>query len=194
MPEAAPGIRIPPAPPGRTVEDGDYLREVIRQFQGLKKTADKALAQTADADFFRTLDPESNSIALIVKHVAGNMKSRWTDFLTTDGEKPDRRRDLEFALEPADTRENLARRWEEEWSRLFAAIEPLSPEDFGKTVSIRGRAHTVLGAINRQLAHYAYHVGQLVFLAKHFAGSRWESLSIPRGQSEQFRPKTERGG
>ena len=168
------------------MEDIDYLRETVRQFRGLKKTADKALAQTSDADFFEALDPESNSIALIVKHLAGNMKSRWTDFLTADGEKPDRHRDSEFQLEPADTRESLQHFWEEGWRLLFAALEPLSPEDFAKTVTIRGEPHSLLRAISRQVAHYAYHVGQLVFLAKHLAGSRWVSLSIPRGQSEQF--------
>lgn len=165
----------------------EYRDEVLRQFRGLKKTADKALAQTTDTDFFNALDPESNSIALIVKHVAGNMRSRWTGFLTTDGEKPDRRRDSEFQLEPDDTRASLTSRWEEGWALVAAAVDPLTVEDFGRTVTIRGESHTVLRAINRQVAHYAYHIGQLVFLAKHFAGSRWRSLSIPRGESETYR-------
>ncbi len=165
------------------MEDREYLEEVIRQFRGLKKVAGRALAQTTPEDFFRTLDAESNSIGLLVKHMAGNMKSRWTDFRTSDGEKPDRRRDSEFEVEPGDTRESLERRWEEGWSLLFSAIEPLTSEDFGKTVPIRGEPHSVLRAINRQLVHYAYHAGQLVFLAKHFAGPRWQTLSIPRGKS-----------
>ncbi len=175
--------------------EGEYLGEAIRQFRGLKKVADKALAQTAPADFFATLDAESNSIALIVKHLAGNMRSRWSDFLTSDGEKEDRHRDSEFVLEPGDTRESLERRWNEGWGLLFAAIEPLAAEDLRRTVTIRREPHSVLRAINLQVAHYAYHVGQLVLLAKHFAGSRWESLSIPRGKSEEFNARRrDRGG
>jgi Protein of unknown function (DUF1572) len=168
------------------MEDREYLEEAIRQFRGLKKVADRALAQTEPENFFRALDAESNSIALLVKHLAGNMRSRWTDFLTADGEKPDRHRDFEFAIEPGDTRESLERRWDEGWKVLFSAIEPLTSEDFRKTVLVRGKPHSVVRAINLQVAHYAYHVGQLVFLAKHFAGSRWETLSIPRGKSEDF--------
>jgi hypothetical protein len=171
------------------VEEGEYLGEAVRQFHGLKKLADRALAQTAAADFFTALDEESNSIALIVKHLAGNMRSRWSDFLTSDGEKEDRHRDSEFVVEAGDTRESLERRWNEGWDLLFSAIEPLAPEDLQRTVMIRSEPHSVLKAINRQVAHYAYHVGQLVFLAKHFAGSRWESLSIPRGKSEEFKAR-----
>ena len=166
------------------MEASEYVEEVTRQFRGLKKTADRALAQVSEADFFVTLDPESNSLALIVKHLAGNMRSRWTDFLASDGEKPDRRRDSEFALEDGDTREALMHRWEEGWALTFSAIGPLSAEDFRRTVEIRGQPHSILKAINRQ---DAYHVGQLVFLAKHFAGSRWETLSIARGKSEEFK-------
>ena len=168
------------------METSEYLEEVTRQFGGLKKTADRALAQVSGADFFAALDSESNSLALIVKHLAGNMRSRWTDFLTSDGEKTDRRRDSEFKIEDGDTREDLMRRWEEGWALTFSAIAPLSAEDFRRTVEIRGQPHSILKAINRQVAHYAYHVGQLVFLAKHFAGSRWETLSVARGKSEQF--------
>jgi hypothetical protein len=165
----------------------EYRDEALRQFRGLKKTADKALHQTSDADYFGALDAESNSIALIVKHMAGNMRSRWTDFLASDGEKQDRHRDSEFLLEPDDTRESLTQRWEQGWALVAAAVEPLTVEDFEKVVTIRGEPHRLLRAINRQLVHYAYHVGQIVFLAKHFAGSRWQSLSIPRGQSETYR-------
>jgi hypothetical protein len=126
------------------MKDSEYLEEAIRQFRGLKKVADRALAQTAPADFLTALDAESNSIALLVKHLAGNMRSRWTEFLTSDGEKPDRRRDSEFAIEPGDTRESLERRWDEGWKLLFAVIEPLTSEDFGKTVLVRGKPHSVL--------------------------------------------------
>jgi hypothetical protein len=171
------------------MDDAAYLSETVREFRRTRKVAEGAIAQVPAGKLAAEPAPGSNSVAILMKHVAGNLRSRWTDFLTTDGEKPDRHRDSEFTVEPADTRESLQRSWEENWTLLFAAIEPLSPEDFGKTVPIRGRAHSVMGAINRQLAHYAYHVGQLVFLAKHFAGDRWESLSIPRGQSEHFNPR-----
>lgn len=164
----------------------EYLKEALRQFRGLKKVGDRAMAQTSEPDFFTALDVESNSIALIVKHLAGNMRSRWTDFMTSDGEKPDRNRDSEFEIEPGDTREELQRRLNEGWNLVLAAIEPLSAEDLTKTVQIRGEPHSVLRAINRQMAHYAYHVGQLVFLAKHFAGSEWKTLSIPRGKSGEI--------
>jgi hypothetical protein len=175
------------------VEESEYLKEAVRQLRGLKKVADKALAQTQPADFFATLDQESNSIALIVKHLAGNMRSRWTDFLTSDGEKEDRHRDSEFVLEPGDTRANLEHRWHEGWSLLFSAVEPLAAEDLRKSVRIRGESLSVLRAINLQIGHYAYHIGQLVLLAKHFAGSRWESLSIPRGKSEEFNARRREG-
>lgn len=164
----------------------EYLKEALRQFHGLKKLADRAMAQIPEADFFRKLDAESNSIALIVKHLAGNMRSRWKDFLTSDGEKSDRNRDSEFEIEHGDTREDLQRRWNEGWNLTVSAIEPLSAEDLMKTVLIRGEPHSVLRAINRQISHYNYHVGQLVFLAKHFAGSGWKTLSIPRGKSEEI--------
>lgn len=175
------------------MEEGEYLKEAVRQLRGLKEVADKALAQTGPADFFATLDEESNSIALIVKHLAGNMRSRWTDFLTSDGEKEDRHRDSEFVVEPGDTRESLEQRWNEGWSLLFSAIEPLASEHLRRTVRIRGESLSVLRAINLQIAHYAYHIGQLVLLAKHSAGSRWESLSIPRGKSEEFNARRREG-
>jgi hypothetical protein len=161
-----------------------YLEETIRQLRKLKDLADKAMAQIRDEDFFATLDAESNSIAVIVKHMAGNMRSRWTDFLTSDGEKPDRKRDLEFEIEVRDSKESLLKRWEIGWRCVFDALTPLKPEDLGTTVVIRGEPHSVIQAINRQLTHYAYHVGQIVFLAKHAAGPRWQSLSVPRRKSE----------
>ena len=165
-----------------------YLEDAIRQFHGTKKLAEKALVQVGDEDFFRKLDPEGNSLALIVKHIAGNMLSRWTDFLTSDGEKPDRRRDSEFEIE-GETRTALMDRWEEGWRCLFEALEELKPEDLLATVFIRAAPHTVLKAINRQLTHYSQHVGQIVFLAKLFAGARWQTLSIPKGKSEEVNRK-----
>jgi hypothetical protein len=163
-----------------------YLDDSRRQLRKLKAQADTALSQTSDEHFFSVLDPEANSIAVIVKHMAGNMRSRWTDFLTSDGEKPDRDRDREFETSAPDTRASLMAYWEDGWQRLFDALGTLSPADLSKTVHVRGEAHSVLEAINRQTSHYAAHVGQLVLLAKHYAGSRWQTLSIPRGKSKEF--------
>ena len=163
-----------------------FLDESIRQFRKLKSQADKALAQTKDDHLFLTLDDGSNSIATLMKHMAGNMRSRWTDFLTTDGEKPDRGRDTEFEISPADTRARLLSVWEDGWARVFAELGALGPDDVEKMIYIRGEAHTVLEAINRQATHYAAHVGQIVLLAKHFAGGRWQTLSIARGKSKEF--------
>ena len=156
------------------------------QLRKLKAQADKAISQTSDEHFFATLDPEANSIALIMKHMAGNMRSRWTDFLTTDGEKPDRDRVREFETSGADTRASVTALWEDGWSRLFSAITPLSPADLSKMVQVRREAHSVLEAINRQMTHYAAHIGQIVLLAKHYAGADWQTLSIPRGKSKEF--------
>jgi len=164
-----------------------YLDEAHRQMRGHKRLAEGAMAQLKDEELFVTLDPESNSIAVIVKHMAGNMRSRFTDFLTTDGEKPDRYRDQEFELNPATTRGDLTKWWEQGWARVFEAIESLKPEDLMLRVTIRGEPHTVLQAINRQVAHYAYHTGQIVFLAKHIRSGKWKMLSIPRGKSEEFK-------
>ena len=161
-----------------------FIDDTLLQLRKLKKQADRAIAQIDDEAFFGLLGPEENSIALIMKHVVGNMRSRWTDFLTSDGEKPDRDRDSEFILEPQDTRDRIVARWEDGWSLVLRTIESLKPEDLMKTVTVRGEAHTVLEAINRQMTHYAAHVGQIVLLSKHYAGSRWESLSIPRGKSK----------
>jgi hypothetical protein len=163
-----------------------FLADAVREFRKAKGLADRALAQVEDADLFRTLDPESNSIAVVLKHLSGNMRSRWRDFLTSDGEKPDRDRDAEFEIDAADTRPALLERWEEGWTRLFEALAALSPRDLQREVAIRREPHTVMQAIQRQLTHYAYHVGQIVLLARHFAGPRWKSLSIPKGRSRQF--------
>jgi hypothetical protein len=163
-----------------------YLADAIKTFRDYKTLAERAFAQIGDEDFFRTLDPESNSIAVNIKHLAGNMLSRWTDFLTTDGEKPGRDRDMEFEMLPGTTKDEMLAYWEKGWQCVFDAVEPLRPEDLMRTVTIRGQDHTVIQAINRQLAHYAYHVGQIVFLAKHFKSSEWQSLSVPRNKSAEF--------
>jgi uncharacterized damage-inducible protein DinB len=152
----------------------------------VRRLAEGALAQVTEEDWFREPGPQENSLAVQVKHLAGNMRSRWTDFLTTDGEKPDRHRDREFELGPGDTQASLRERWEEGWRLLFAAVEPLREEDLERTVTIRGEPHAVLQALNRQVAHYAYHVGQIVFWARHLVGPGWVSLSIPRGRSDTF--------
>jgi Protein of unknown function (DUF1572) len=163
-----------------------YLEDSLRQLRKLKNLAEKSIAQVNDDQLFAVLDLEANSIAVIMKHMAGNMRSRWTDFLTTDGEKPDRDRDSEFVSESGNTRANVLSAWEGGWRCVFQAVSSLTPEDLGKTVRIRGEVHTVLEAINRQTIHYASHVGQIVLLAKHHAGSNWRSLSIPKGKSRQF--------
>lgn len=165
-----------------TAAGGLYLRDVLLQFRKYKEMADKALAQTSDKDFFATLDGGNNSIAVNLKHTAGNMRSRWTNFLTSDGEKPDRHRDKEFIIEQGDTRQRITELWNEGWSLTFSAIEPLGTNDLLRVVTVRGERHTVMEAINRQLTHYSYHVGQIVLLAKHYAGDKWRSLSIPRGR------------
>jgi Protein of unknown function (DUF1572) len=164
-----------------------YIDEARRQMRGHKRMGEAAMAQLRDEDFFVTLDPEANSVAILVKHLAGNMRSRFTDFLTTDGEKTDRFRDQEFELTPATTRADVMKWWEDGWARVFAAIDPLKPEDVMRIVTIRGEPHTVLQAVNRQIAHYAQHIGQIVLLAKHFRSSEWKTLSIPRGKSEEFK-------
>jgi Protein of unknown function (DUF1572) len=169
-----------------------HLEDSLSLFRYYKKLAERAMEQVTDEQLVFVLDPEMNSIALIVKHLAGNMRSRWMDFLTSDGEKPDRDRDGEFGEPPA-TREALMKAWESGWAWLFSALEPLSDADLGRTVTIRGEAHSVTQAINRQLAHYAYHVGQIVFLAKHFQHARWKSLSVPRGASAKFNQRVVAG-
>jgi uncharacterized protein DUF1572 len=167
----------------------EYLKDAIGSFKAYKKLADKAIEQVNDHELFVTLDEEANSIAVVMKHMAGNMLSRWTDFLTTDGEKPNRNRDMEFVIEEGTTKQAVVDYWERGWQAVFAAVEPLQPEDFEKTVNIRGEVHTIVQAINRQMTHYAYHVGQIVFLAKHFRSSEWKSLSVPRNRSAEFNAK-----
>jgi len=162
-----------------------YLKDSLGLFRHYKKLAESAMEQVSDQQLFAALDEEANSIAVIVKHLAGNMRSRWVDFLTTDGEKPDRDRDREFVDPPA-SREALLQVWEDGWSHVFRALEPLSDADLARTVTIRGEAHSVMQAINRQVAHYSLHVGQIVMLAKHFAHDRWQSPSIPRNRSAEF--------
>jgi hypothetical protein len=162
-----------------------YVEDALDLFRYYKKLGERAMSQVTDEQLSAALDDEMNSIAIIVKHLAGNMRSRWTDFLISDGEKPDRNRDTEF-VEPPSSREGLMALWEAGWQCVFHAVEPLSDADLQRTVTIRGEAHSVMQAINRQLAHYTYHVGQIVFLAKHFCGNRWQSLTIPRGQSAEI--------
>lgn len=169
-----------------------YLTDALAVFRQYKKLAERAMAQVADEDLFRALDHEANSIAIIVKHMTGNMRSRWTDFLTTDGEKPNRNRDSEFVDPPA-TRAELLAEWEDGWGRVFGALETLTDADLGRTVTIRGEAHSVMQAVNRQLAHYPQHVGQIVLLAKHFACDHWQSLSVPRNRSAEFNRKVTAG-
>lgn len=171
---------------------GNFLKESIEEFRKIKGLADRALAQIDEAQFFHLLDPETNPPALIVKHLAGNLRSRWSDFLTTDGEKPDRRRDREFELEPEDTRESLMRRWEDGWAILLAELELLSAADMTKVVTIRCEPHTVTKAIVRQLAHYGYHAGQIVQLCKHLRAGDWQTLSVARGRSEEFNREMDR--
>jgi len=162
-----------------------YHSDALSSFRNAKKLAERAIEQVSDEEFFATIDEEANSIALIVKHVAGNLRSRWTDFLTTDGEKPDRDRDTEFEV-IADTRESLMQFWEDGWQILFDSLEPLTEEDFSKTVTIRSAPHSIVEAINRQLTHYSYHVGQIVLLAKHFRSNEWKTLSIAKNRSADF--------
>ncbi|MEJ7848997.1 MAG: DUF1572 family protein [Pyrinomonadaceae bacterium] len=163
----------------------NYHADAIQSFRNYKNMAEKAMAQVNGKKFFFAIDAEANSIAVIVKHIAGNQISRWTDFLTSDGEKPDRFRDGEFEM-TGDTRESLMKLWERGWLALFDAVEPLMPEDFSKTVPIRGEPHTIAEALNRQLTHYAYHIGQIVLLAKHFRSEDWKTLSVPRNRSAEF--------
>ena len=165
--------------------DSPILEVVVDEFQKIKKLADKSIAQLSDEQLHTTLDPEANSIAILMRHMAGNMRSRWIDFLTADGEKPNRMRDQEFE-DPNQTREELIAEWEHGWKCVFDALAPLTDADLQRTVVIRSEPHSVYKAISRQVAHYAGHAYQILLLAKHMRGTEWKTLSIPRGQSEEF--------
>jgi hypothetical protein len=162
-----------------------YLRDSLSLFRYYKELTERAMEQVSDEQLVAVLDGEMNSIAIVVKHLVGNMRSRWMDFLVSDGEKPDRKRDTEIE-EPPTTRAALIKLWEEGWNYVFTALEPLSDADMDRTVMIRGEPHSVMQAINRQIAHYAYHCGQIVFLAKHLQSRQWKALTVPRGKSEEF--------
>jgi uncharacterized damage-inducible protein DinB len=170
-----------------------YIHDSIAVFHYYKRLAERAIEQVTDDELTHALDSDMNSIAVVVKHMAGNMRSRWTDFLTTDGEKPDRNRDSEFEHPPA-ARAELMELWEQGWQCVFSALEGLSEEDLERKVTIRGEAHSVMQAINRQVAHYSYHCGQIVLLAKHFRKNEWQSLSVPRGKSGDFNHRVMSGG
>lgn len=169
-----------------------YVDDSRALFAQYKKLAERAIAQVPDEHLVTAIDPEANSIAIVTKHMTGNMLSRWTDFLTSDGEKPTRHRDQEFENPPA-TRAELLALWEAAWATLFSALEPLTDSDLTRTVTIRGEAHSVMQALNRQIAHYSMHVGQIILLAKHFAGPHWQTLSIARGASSDYNRKVNAG-
>jgi hypothetical protein len=164
----------------------DVLEHAIATFRKQKALGERAIAQVADGQLFESLDPETNSIAVLVRHLHGNMRSRWTDFLTSDGEKPDRQRDDEFIPPEDRSREAIMALWTRGWQCLFDALEALEPRHAEAKVRVRGESITVVAAIFRQIDHYAQHVGQIILLSRHFAGSSWETLSIPRGRSEEF--------
>jgi hypothetical protein len=163
-----------------------YLKDVVRQYKMYKGYVDKALPKVPDTNLHTELDANSNSIAIIMKHVAGNLRSRFRDFLTADGEKPDRQRDTEFEMPDRASRPEILKWWEDAWAILFGSIETLTPDDLGRHITIRGEQYLVIEALNRSIAHTASHVGQIVYLARHFAGDSWTSLTIPKGQSAQF--------
>jgi hypothetical protein len=163
----------------------NFHQDAVQSFRNYKKMAERAMEQVNDEEFFKAIDDEANSIAVIVKHLAGNLISRWSDFLTSDGEKATRDRDAEFEIDD-DSRASLIEHWDRGWKTLFDNVEPLTVDDFSKTVTIRGQSHTIVEALNRQLTHYAYHIGQIVLLAKHFRSSDWQTLSIPKNRSAEF--------
>jgi uncharacterized damage-inducible protein DinB len=169
-----------------------YLKDSLDVFRYYKKLGERAMAQCPDDALFESLDAESNSIAIVVKHMAGNMRSRWMDFLTTDGEKPDRNRDTEFETPPK-TRDELMELWERGWKYVFDALEPLGDEDLVQRITIRTEPHSVMQAINRQVAHYSYHLGQIVYVAKHFAGNKWQTLTVPKKKSAEFNARVAAG-
>jgi hypothetical protein len=168
------------------------LKDSVSLLHFYKELGERAMAQASDSDLTAVLDPESNSIAIIVKHLAGNMVSRWSDFLTTDGEKPSRNRDGEFEAAPP-TRAELMALWDQGWKICFDSLASLTDDDLSRTISIRGEAHSVMQAIHRKVAHDAYHIGQIVFIAKHLASSHWKSLTIPRGKSAEFNSRVAAG-
>jgi uncharacterized protein DUF1572 len=168
------------------LDSNAYLRDVVRTYRNYKELADKAIAQVAnDGDLHTQIDPDSNSLAVIMKHIAGNLRSRFRDFLTSDGEKPDRNRDSEFEMPELTSRAEIVKNWDEAWAIALGSIEALTPEDLDRTVTIRGEAFLVPEALNRLATHAAYHVGQIVYVARHLTSGRWKSLSIPKGQSPQ---------
>ena len=169
-----------------------YVKDSCDILRYYKRLGEQAMAQTSDEALLAAPDSESNSIAVIVKHLAGNMRSRWTDFLTSDGEKPDRNRDAEFES-PPQTRAEIGALWESAWGIVFNSLTALTDKDLDRTIRIRGERHSVMQAINRQVAHYAYHIGQIVYIAKHYSGDRWKSLSIPRGKSADFNSRVNAG-
>ena len=169
-----------------------YLEDSLSLFRYYKTLAERAMDQVKDEQLFAILDEESNSIAIVVKHMAGNMRSRWKDFLTADGEKPDRNRDSEF-VDPPTTRAELLKIWEDGWQLLFTALEPLTDADLTGTITIRGEQHSVMQAINSQMAHYTSHIGQIILLAKHFAHENWHVLSVPRNRSAEFNQRVAAG-
>jgi len=162
-----------------------FLDSITKHFRGQKTTADKAIAQLSDEQLRRPLDENTNSVAVIMKHVGGNLRSRFTDFLTTDGDKPDRNRDGEF-IDDFPSRDAILQHWERGWSTLFDALAALTADDLTKTITIRGEPHSVVDALHRSLAHNGYHAGQIVQLARYLAKDRWETITIPRGGSEEF--------
>jgi hypothetical protein len=171
--------------PVKTSDDSPILSVAVDELQKIKKLADKSIAQLTDEQLHQTLDPDANSVAILMRHMAGNMRSRWIDFLTSDGEKPNRMRDREFE-DPGQTRAELLAEWEHGWQCVWDALAPLTDADLQRTVMIRSEPHTVYKAISRQVAHYAGHAYQILLLAKHMNGANWKTLSIPRGQSEEF--------
>ena len=168
------------------MNDDRYLEDARLQLRKIKAMGDRALRQAGDGRLFATPDAESNSLAILMKHISGNLRSRWTRFLETDGEKPDRNRDGEFETGPDDTPDRLRERWEQGWKILFETLDSLRPGDLERTVTIRREPHSVLQAINRQISHYSAHVGQMIYLAKHLVGPGWQSMSIPKGKSKEY--------
>jgi hypothetical protein len=165
-----------------------YIADLTARLQGLRRNAERAAAQVDDRGFFAAPDEETNSIAINLKHVGGNLRSRFTGFLISDGEKPERDRDGEFAITEADTRAAVEGEWTQGWEVLESTLASLTPDDLLRTIQIRGESMTALSALNRAIAHLAGHVGQVTLLAKHYAGTGWQTLSIPRGQSRTFQP------